>query len=41
MSDNVNTFGTDFNSVSDAFKGFSKQNYTMLDNLSIAGGIAA
>ena len=29
MSDNVNTFGSDFNSVSDAFKGFSKQNYTI------------
>lgn len=35
MSDNVNTFGSDFNSVSDAFKGFSKQNYTMLDNLKL------
>lgn len=38
MSDNVNTFGTDFNSVSDAFKGFSKQNYTMLDNLKLGYG---
>ena len=35
MSDNVNTFGTDFNSVSDAFKGFSKNNFTMLDNLKL------
>lgn len=41
ISDNVNTFGTDMESVSNAFMGFSKQNYTMLDNLSIAGGIAA
>lgn len=38
MSDNVNTFGTDFNSVSDAFKGFSKQNYEMLDNLKLGYG---
>lgn len=38
MSDNVNTFGSDFNSVSDAFKGFSKQNYTMLDNLKLGYG---
>lgn len=38
MSDNINTFGTDFNSVSDAFKGFSKQNYTMLDNLKLGYG---
>ena len=35
MSDNVNTFGTDFNSVSDAFKGFSKNNFSMLDNLKL------
>lgn len=41
ISDNVNTFGTDMGSVSQAFMGFSKQNYTMLDNLSFAGGIAA
>lgn len=38
MSDNVNTFGSDFESVSDAFKGFSKQNYTMLDNLKLGYG---
>nr|DAL58260.1 MAG TPA_asm: tail tape measure protein [Caudoviricetes sp.] len=38
MSDNVNTFGTDFNSVSDAFKGFSKANFTMLDNLKLGYG---
>lgn len=41
ISDNVNTFGTDMTAVSTAFQGFAKQNYTMLDNLSIAGGIAA
>lgn len=38
MSDNVNTFGTDFNSVSDAFKGFSKANFTMLDNIKLGYG---
>ena len=35
MSDNVNTFGTDMASVQAAFQGFSKQNYTMLDNLKL------
>lgn len=35
MSDNVNTFGVDMESVSNAFKGFARQNYTMLDNLSL------
>lgn len=29
MSDNVNTFGTDMQSVQNAFQGFSKQNYTI------------
>jgi hypothetical protein len=29
MSDNVNTFGTDMQSVQYAFQGFSKQNYTI------------
>ena len=38
MSDNVNTFGTDFDSVSDAFKGFSKANFSMLDNLKLGYG---
>lgn len=38
ISDNVNTFGSDMDSVSDAFKGFSKQNYTMLDNLKLGYG---
>lgn len=41
ISDNYNTFGSDMESVKNAFMGFSKQNYTMLDNLSFAGGIAA
>lgn len=38
MSDNVNVFGSDMESVSNAFKGFSKQNYTMLDNLKLGYG---
>lgn len=38
ISDNVNTFGSDMNSVTDAFKGFAKQNYTMLDNLKLGYG---
>lgn len=38
MSDNVNTFGSDMESVSNAYKGFSKANYTMLDNLKLGYG---
>ena len=38
MSDNFNTFGGDFEGISNAFKGFSKQNYTMLDNLKLGYG---
>ena len=35
ISDNVNTFGSDMQSVQNAFQGFAKQNYTMLDNLKL------
>lgn len=38
MSDNVNVFGSDMASVEYAFKGFAKQNYTMLDNLKLGYG---
>lgn len=38
ISDNVNTFGSDAQSVSMAFQGFAKQNYTMLDNLKLGYG---
>lgn len=38
MSDNVNTFGSDMESVQLAFQGFAKQNYTMLDNLKLGYG---
>lgn len=38
ISDNFNTFGGDVESVKNAFKGFAKQNYTMLDNLKLGYG---
>ena len=38
MADNVNTFGSDMASVQNAFQGFAKQNYTMLDNLKLGYG---
>lgn len=38
MSDNVNVFGSDMQSVQYAFQGFAKQNYTMLDNLKLGYG---
>ena len=38
MSDNVNTFGSDMGDVQNAFQGFAKQNYTMLDNLKLGYG---
>lgn len=38
MSDNANKFGTDMGRIQDAYKGFAKQNYTMLDNLSLGYG---
>lgn len=38
MSDNANKMGTDLGSIQDAFSGFAKQNYTMLDNLKLGYG---
>lgn len=38
ISDNVNVFGSDMESVTNAFQGFAKQNYTMLDNLKLGYG---
>lgn len=35
MSDNVNKFGSNIEDVQNAYRGFAKQNYTMLDNLSL------
>lgn len=38
MSDNMNTYGSSMESVMNAYQGFSKQNYTMLDNLKLGYG---
>lgn len=35
MSDNVNTFGSDAESVQNAIQGLSRENYTMIDNLKL------
>ncbi|MCQ2530278.1 MAG: hypothetical protein MJ086_03390 [Lachnospiraceae bacterium] len=42
MADNANTFGTSMESIQNAYQGFAKQNYTMLDNLKLGyGGTAS
>lgn len=38
MSDNANKFGTDIGRLQDAYQGFAKGNYTMLDNLKLGYG---
>ena len=38
MSDNANKMGTDITSIQNAYRGFSKQNFTMLDNLKLGYG---
>lgn len=38
MSDNANKMGTDMEAIQNAYAGFSKQNYTMLDNLKLGFG---
>ena len=38
MSDNANKFGTNMQDIQNAYQGFSKQNYTMLDNLKLGYG---
>jgi phage-related protein len=38
MSDNANKMGTDMVSIQNAYQGFAKQNYTMLDNLKLGYG---
>lgn len=35
MSDNANTYGTSMESITNAYQGFAKENYTMLDNLKL------
>ena len=38
MSDNANKMGTDIARIQDAYQGFAKQNFTMLDNLKLGYG---
>ena len=41
MSDNANKMGSDLETLKTAYAGFSKQNYTMLDNLNTMGALVA
>lgn len=42
MSDNANKMGTSIDMIQNAYQGFAKQNYTMLDNLKLGyGGTAS
>ena len=42
MSDNANKMGTSMEAIQNAYQGFAKQNYTMLDNLKLGyGGTAS
>lgn len=38
MADNANKMGTSIESIQNAYQGFAKQNYTMLDNLKLGYG---
>lgn len=38
MADNANKMGTSMESIQNAYQGFAKQNYTMLDNLKLGYG---
>ena len=38
MADNANKMGTDMSAIQNAYQGFAKQNYTMLDNLKLGYG---
>ena len=38
MADNANKMGTDISRIQDAYQGFAKQNYEMLDNLKLGYG---
>ena len=38
MADNANKMGSDMSAIQNAYAGFAKQNYTMLDNLKIGYG---
>ena len=37
MGDNANKMGTDMGDIQNAYQGFAKENYTMLDNLKLGG----
>lgn len=41
MADNANKMGTSLESIQNAYSGFAKQNYTMLDNLNKMGALVA
>jgi len=41
MADNANKMGTSMDLIQNAYQGFAKQNYTMLDNLNTMGALAA
>ena len=41
MSDNANKMGTDMQLIQNAYQGFAKANYTMLDNLNTMGALVA
>jgi len=38
MADNANVFGTNITDIQNAYQGFAKQNYSMLDNLKLGYG---
>ena len=38
MADNANKMGTEMSAIQNAYQGFAKQNYTMLDNLKLGYG---
>lgn len=38
MADNANTFGTNIGDIQNAYQGFAKDNYSMLDNLKLGFG---
>ena len=41
MADNANKMGTSMEMIQNAYQGFAKQNYTMLDNLNKMGALVA
>ena len=41
MADNANTFGTDIQSIQNAYQNFAKQNFVLLDNLKLGYGGSA